>query len=159
MNKKRKIRKVSVVMERYTTVINEMLLRVSGGGELTVRRAERLWELLTDVSQVDKVIVSDRYVLITTDRFDELNDVGKDPDWSVIVPDIRKVLVKFFGRNIRITEQKRRRMDMETSMTLGEVELEDIREMVGGWALTEDECEGLGINFHQHHDDLVSRNY
>lgn len=37
----------------------------------------------------------------------------------------------------------------------GEVELASIRETMRGCALTEDECDAFGIDFNQHHADLI----
>ena len=80
-------------------------------------------------------------------------------DWAAIVPAGKKVLVKFFGKSVRITERMRPSMDEYVGMLLGEAESDDFRDTFRGCALTEDECDAFGIDFHQHNDDLRSGHY
>ncbi|MDO8482469.1 MAG: hypothetical protein Q7S86_01460 [bacterium] len=149
MAKKRKARKIFVVMERYTEMSDhQLLLRVSGGG-ISYNEANYLWGLLTDIDGVDKAIVTRWYVAVERDYDDKM-------DWSTIVPAVKKVLVKFFGRGVRITERMRSSMDEYIGMMLGEAAANDFRDTFSGCALTEDECDAFGIDFHQHNADLRS---
>lgn len=152
MTKKRKARKIFVVMERYTEMSDyQILLRVSGGG-IAYNEADYLWELLTDINGVDNAIVTRWYVAVQRDYDDSV-------DWSEIVPAVKKVLVKFFGKGVCITERMRPEMDEDIGMMLGEAEADDFRDTFRGCALTEDECDAFGIDFHQHNADLVSGSY
>ncbi|MBI4158311.1 MAG: NifU N-terminal domain-containing protein [Candidatus Yanofskybacteria bacterium] len=152
MAKKPKIRKVFVVMERYTEMSDyQMLLRVSGGG-ISYNETDYLWGLLTDIDGVDNAIVTRSYVAVE-------RDYGDKVDWSTIVPAVKKVLVKFFGRGVRITERMRPSMDEYIGMMLGEAAADDFRDTFRGCALTEDECDAFGIDFHQHNNELRGVDY
>ena len=141
-----------VTMERYTEAYQDvMLLRVSDRG-ITREDSDFLADLLEDIDGVElgEVIITRRYAHIR--KLDHA-------EWSVIVSAVKKVLVRVFGRGVRITERMRREMSEDVAMALGEASAESFRETFRGCALTEDECDALGIDFHQHHVDLVNGDY
>lgn len=144
--------KVTVAMERFTAEYMgyDMLLRVSGGG-IAESRENTFYSLLTDIDGVSDVIVTRWRVSIQKSE--------QDAGWSVIVPAVKKVLVKFFGKGVRINERTRPDMPEDIGMILGEANMDSIRDSMSGCALTEDECDALGIDFYQHHADLVNGRY
>lgn len=139
-------------MERFTAEYMgyDMLLRVSGGG-IAESRENTFYSLLTDIDGVSDVIVTRWRVSIQKSE--------QDAGWSVIVPAVKKVLVKFFGKGVRINERTRPDMPEDIGMILGEANMDSIRDSMSGCALTEDECDALGIDFYQHHADLVNGRY
>lgn len=144
--------KVNVAMERFTAeyMCYDMLLRVSGGG-IAESREDVLYNLLTDINGVDNAIVTRWRVSI--------QKLEQGAEWSAIVPAVKKVLIKFFGRGVRINERTRPNMPEDIGMLLGEADMDSIRDSMSGCALTEDECDALGIDFHQHHVNLVNGDY
>ena len=142
-----------VTMERYSNEAHqdEVLLRFSGGG-ITGEDSDFLADLLEGIEGVEtgEVVVTRWYAHIRK---------HDDAKWSTIVPAVKKVLVRVFGRGVRITERMRREMSEDVAMALGEASAESFRETFRGCALTEDECDALGIDFHQHHVDLVNGDY
>ncbi|OGM96830.1 MAG: hypothetical protein A2816_00430 [Candidatus Yanofskybacteria bacterium RIFCSPHIGHO2_01_FULL_39_44] len=126
-----------------------MLLRVSGGG-IAESRGDTLYSTLTDIDGVSDAIVTRWRVSIQK---------SDHAEWSAIVPAVKKVLVKFFGKGVRINERTRPNMPEEIGMLLGEAEMDSIRDSMSGCALTEDECDALGIDFDQHNADLRSGSY
>lgn len=144
--------KVNVAMERFTAEYMgyDMLLRVSGGG-IAESRENALYSLLTDIYGVSDAIVTRWRVSIQ--KFEQ------DAEWSTIVPAVKKVLVRFFGKGVRINERTRPDMPEDIGILLGEADMDSIRDSMSGCALTEDECDALGIDFYQHHADLVSGSY
>ncbi len=139
--------KTVVTMERFTAEYesDEILLRISGGG-IAERREDDLYGVLTDIDGIDDVTVTRRYVGI--EKYD-------DADWSAIVPVIKNALGKFFGKGVRIIERTSYQMPGNIGMLLGEANLDSMRDAMSGCALTEDECDALGIDFYQHHADLA----
>ena len=153
--------KVVVVMEQFTAgyLDDQMLLRIQGGG-IASNREDALYESLTDIFGIDEVTVNRWHVGIQKEDGYE---------WFDAIPAIKKSLVKFFGRGVRFTKRTSRTMPERIGMRLddfddefgedGESEMDLIRETMRGCALTEDECDALGIDFHQHHVDLVNGDY
>ena len=137
-----------VTMERYTREAyrDEMLLRISGGG-ITREGSDFLADFLEDIDGVElgEVVVTRWYAHIRK---------HDDMEWSTIVPAVKKVLEKVFGRGVRIVERTHRTMSKGVEMTLGEASANDFRETFRGCALTEDECDAFGIDFHQHNNEL-----
>src|SRR3989338_2338324 len=144
MAKKPKKRFKIVTMERYTheAYQDEMLLRVSNGG-ITREGSDFLADLLQDIDGVEigEVIVTRWYAHIRK---------HDDAEWSTIVPAVKKILTKVFGRGVRVIEQTRRKMSEGVEVTLMEASAKSFRETFRGCALTEDECDALGIDFYQH---------
>ena len=109
--------------------------------------------LLEDIEVVgigDEVVVTRRYAHIRK---------HDDAKWSMIVPAVKKVLVKVFGRGVRIVERTHRKMSEDVEVALMEASAEEFRETFRGCALTEDECDAFGIDFHQHNLQLRGVDY
>ena len=153
MAKSPKKRSKVVTMERYTgeSYQDEILLRVSGGG-ITREGSYFLADLLEDIDGVElgEVIVTRWYAHVRK---------HDDAEWSAIVPAIKKVLAKIFGRGVRVIERTHREMSEDVAMALGEASAESFRETFRGCALTEDECDAFGIDFHQHNLELRDVDY
>ena len=153
--------KIVVVMEEFTAghLDDQMLLRIPGGG-IAKSREDALYNLLTNIFGIEEVTVTRWYVGIQKEDGYE---------WWDIIPAIKKALVKFFGRGVRFNERISRTMPEHIERHLGvfddefdedgESEMDLIRHTMRGCALTEDECDALGIDFHQHHVDLVNGDY
>ena len=148
MAKKPKKRFKIVTMERYTheAYQDEMLLRVSNGG-ITREGSDFLADLLQDIDGVEigEVIVTRWYAHIRK---------HDDAEWSTIVPAVKKILTKVFGKGARVIERTCRKMSEGVAMALMEIGADEFRETFRGCALTEDECDAFGIDFYQHNLEL-----
>jgi len=144
--------KVVVAMEQFTAKYesNNMLLRISGGG-IAWGGTDHLSNLLFGVNGISNVIVTRRHVGIhKSDR----------AEWLTIVPAVKKALARFFGKGaVCVIERMRRTMPEDIAMVLGEADAESLRETFRGCALTEDECDALGIDFNQHNLELRGVDY
>jgi hypothetical protein len=153
MAKNPKQRSKVVTMERYTNEAyqDEILLCVSGGG-ISGEDSDSLADLLEDIEGVEtgEVVVTRWYARIRK---------HDDAEWPTIVPAVKKVLAKVFGRSVHVTERTRRKMSEGVEMTLMEANAESFRETFQGCALTEDECDALGIDFYQHNLELRGVDY
>jgi len=142
-----------VTMERYSNEAHqdEVLLRFSGGG-ITGEDSDFLADLLEGIEGVEtgEVVVTRWYAYIRK---------HDDAKWSTIVPAVKKVLTKVFGRGVRVIEQTRRKMSEGVEVTLMEASAKSFRETFRGCALTEDECDALGIDFYQHNLELRGVDY
>lgn len=130
-------------------VAMEMLLRVSGGG-IAGDRTDELWFLLDDVDGIDDITVTRHHVGITK---------SGDAKWSTIISAVKKALARFFGRRVSITERTRRTIPADIELLFIEASAESTRERFQGCALTEDECDALGIDFNQHNLELRGVDY
>ena len=148
MVKNPKKRSKVVTIERYTSEAyrDEMLLRVSSGG-ISVGSSYRLRDLLEDIDGVEigEVIVTRWYAHIRK---------HDDAEWSTIVPAVKKILTKVFGKGARVIERTCRKMSEGVAMALMEIGADEFRETFRGCALTEDECDAFGIDFYQHNLEL-----
>ena len=61
-------------------------------------------------------------------------------------------------RKVSVVRMRSKR-DENIRTMLGEAKADDFRDTFRGCALTEDECDAFGIDFHQHHAGLVSGDY
>lgn len=148
-NRVPKEKPVVVTVERFTEELykDQALIRVSGGhGIYGDSEKNDFYSLITRVRAIKEATIITRLAGIEKEE---------GVEWDGIMPMLRNAFSKFFGKGVKVIEKMRRRVPEEDGMLLGEANLASMRDAMKGCALTEDECGALGIDFHQHHRDLV----
>lgn len=139
-----KERPVVVILDRFTTENDRMLIHVEGGYGIGGDSSQNdFYGLLMNL--VDDLTVTSRLVSI---------EKQKDAEWANLVPILRRKILNFFGSDTKIVERTQHSVPEEDDEFLGETEMESIRESMRGCALTEDERAAIGMSDAEYEDGL-----